>query len=131
MTTISSRLMDMTWRDLARHVMAIAFLTVLAFNLWTQAGQHAAWQDMVRQDWLYVIIVAGLWPSRTMWIATFAVISLFLLADLPGRPMTLEALRHLPLLDDEMIVVWLVTAVLLVLPVFRPKGKRQLQPEPA
>ncbi len=81
-----------TW---IRGTIFVAILVGLAFVCWHAVQDHQAWDDIVRQYWLFPFLAINLLPGRWTFLQ-LVFMPVVIWVDIHDKPLDADTFQHLP-----------------------------------
>ena len=78
-------------------VTSVLAWSVFAFQVWNGWQHHQAWDDFLRQNWIWLMLAISAMPWGWSPIAAMLIFPIVAWADFHDKPLTVETFRQLPL----------------------------------
>lgn len=112
------------WLRLACRILAVVLVSVTAWNAFQT---HMSWDSYVVQYCWWLFLAASVLSGGWRLLSTLLVAAVVLWADLHDKPLNLQTIRHLPIVDWMLVVIVFLFLLLIVFASIQKLfGKRQL-----
>lgn len=101
-----------TW---VKGIISIFVWSVFAFLLWSGLQHHQAWDDFVREYWIWPMLAVSTLPWRWSPTAASLIFPILAWVEFHDKSLTTETLRHLSLVNWCLVFANLLCIIFLML----------------